>query len=389
MITCPECTSEEIQKNGMVIRTIMTVKGKRKKRVQTYRCENNHFFRVGEVPKWDDSFIERVVFIYLQCLSLNTTITIIRELYKQDVLTKGLILDFIEGVADALPSLDEIDYLYYPRRSGYLAFDGVWFQFGAGQIVLLIAFDPETFDIVGAVWADDETEKTYEVVMTQAVNKIGAVNVKGVYADGDNGFLAAWKKLLPTVPFQLCVFHKELRMGQFIPVKSVRRSRQMSSQTKHDIKVFQLLFREVIYGKTKDESVAALERLKRYVESNSHEQTERFLKAYRSLIKNFKYTLTHFEHAHMRRDNNLLECFNGCLKPRLRLMKGFKKKENLDRYLKLFLLEFRFHSLKESTFKERNGNSPLEIADANLPKFYNFLSFLRTELHLSYQPNIS
>jgi transposase-like protein len=212
-----------------------------------------------------------------------------------------------------------------------------------------------------------------------------AVNVKGAYADGDRGFLKALQRLLPTVPFQACVFHKELRMGQYVPVKSVRTSKQMSPQTKHDIKVFQLLFREAIYAETKDASVTALERLKRYVDSNEHKQPERFLKAYRSLAYNFKYTLTHFDHPHMKRDNNLLECFNGILKPRLNLMKSFKKKENLDRYLKLFLTEFRFHPLKESRFKERNGNSPLQLAGAILSPYYNFLRFLRSQLHLSYQ----
>ncbi|OGK16125.1 hypothetical protein A2690_01660 [Candidatus Roizmanbacteria bacterium RIFCSPHIGHO2_01_FULL_39_12b] len=87
----------------------------------------------------------------------------------------------------------------------------------------------------------------------------------------------------------------------------------------------------------------------------------------------------------MRRDNNLLECFNGCIKPRLRLMKNFKKKENLDRYLKLFFLEFRFQALKESRFRERNGNCPLQLADVYLPKYYNFLTLLRTQFNLTYQ----
>lgn len=362
----------------------MTKHGKILQKIQSYRCERGHVVTLQPSGRWDPAFIEHVVYVYLRCLSLNTTIDIVREQCEEDVLTKGLILDFIEAVGDTLPTIDDIDGVFHPIRSGYVAFDGVWFTLKGEDIVLLVAFDPETFDIVGACWAEDETEKTYEVVMTQAVNKIGAVNVKGVYADGDNGFLAAWRRLLPTVPFQLCVFHKELRMGQVVPVKSVRRSKQMTPQTKHDIKVFQLLFREVIYAESKDSSVAALERLKRYVESNEHEQSERFLKAYRSLVRNFKYTLTHFDHPHMKRDNNLLECFNGCIKPRLKLMKGFKKKENLDRYLKLFLLEFRFHPLKESTFKDRNGNSPLQMANVYLPPFYNFLKYLRTHLHLSY-----
>ena len=363
---------------------MMTKKGKVIRKVQTYRCINGHSFTREQKLWWDDSFIEHVVYVYLRCLSLNATIDIVREEYDDDLLSKGLILEFIEAVADVVPTIDDIDGLFQPIRSGYLAFDGVWFSFQKEQMVLLICFDPETFDIVSARWESDETEAGYERLITEAVNKMKAVNVKGVYADGDRGFLKALKRLLPTVPFQACVFHKELRMGQVIPVKSVRHSRQMTPQTKHDIKVFQLLFRDVIYAETKDASVAALERLKQYVESNSHKQPERFLKAYRSLAYNFKYTLTHFDHPHMQRDNNLLECFNGCLKPRLNLMKGFKKKENLDRYLKLFLLEFRFHPLKESRFKERNGNSPLQIADVYLPPFYNFLRFLRTRLNLSY-----
>jgi hypothetical protein len=364
----------------------MSKNGIIKQKVQRFQCNGGHIFRDTSGSEWTDSFIEHVVFVYLRCLSLNTTIDIIREQYETDILTKGLILEFIEQVADVLPTIDDIDYLYYPRRSGYLAFDGVWFSFGKEEIVLLVCFDPETFDIVSARWEMDETEKGYETLITDAVNKIKAVNVKGVYADGDKGFCMALKRLLPTVPFQLCVFHKELRMGQIVPVKSVRRSTQMPDQTKHEIKVFQLLFREVIYATSKEASITALERLKQYVKSSSHTQPERFMKAYRSLATNFKYTLTHFDHPDMKRDNNLLECFNGIIKPRLDLMRGFKKKENLDRYLKLFLLEYRFRPLKESRFKDRNGNSPLEVGQIILPKYYNFLTHLRTELHLSFQP---
>lgn len=357
--------------------------GMKKISIQRYQCKAGHVFRSSHVTDWDDGFVERVVFIYLQCLSLNTTITIIREFYTDDILTKGLILDFIEWTADALPTIDEVDNLYSPKRSGYLAFDGVWFQFGKSQIVLLVAFDPETFDVVAARFAEDETQAGYELLITDAVNKIGAINVKGLYGDGDKGLIQAQKHLLPTVPFQLCVFHKELKMGSIVPVKSVRVSKKLTVYQKHDIKVFQFLFREVIYASSKDESTKALEKLKQYAASTSN---ERFQKAVRSLVYNFKYTLTHFDHPHMRRDNNLLESFNSCIKPRLKLMKGFKKRDNLDRYLKLFLLEFRFHPLKESSFKERNGNSPLQIAGVLLPKFYNFLTFLRKELSLSYQP---
>jgi len=175
-------------------------------------------------------------------------------------------------------------------------------------------------------------------------------------------------------------------MGQIVPVKSVRISKKLTPYQKHDIKSFQWLFKETIYASTKEEAYEAFDRLKEYTKSSAHQYPEKFMKAYRSLAHNFKYTLTHFDYPQMRRDNNLLECFNGCIKPRLRLMRGFKKKENLNRYLKLFLLSFRFHPLKESRFDERRGKSPLEVSGVFLPKYYNFLSFLRTKLHLSYQP---
>lgn len=197
----------------------MTSTGKQKKSLQTFICKNNHYFTIGTVPRWDDSFIERVVYTYLRCLSLNTTIDLMRMFYEEDILTKELILDFITGVADVLPTTDDIDELFHPTRSGYIAVDGVWFSFGREEIVLLVAFDPETFDVVSARWEQDETEAGYTQLLSNVTNKIGSVNVKGLYADGDNGLIAAWKKLLPLVPFQLCVFHKELRMGQLVPVK--------------------------------------------------------------------------------------------------------------------------------------------------------------------------
>ena len=224
----------------------MTINGKRVKKIQTYQCKSGHYFRDNTPDKWEDSFIEHVVYVYLECLSLNVTINIIRATYRENILTKSLVLSFIEQIADALPNLDEIDRIYQPKRSGYLAFDGVWFQYGKGQIVLLVCFDPETFDIVAARWEEDETQAGYERLITEAVNKIEAVHVKGTYGDGDKGLIKALKMLLPAVPFQMCVFHKELRMGQIVPVKSVRISKRLTPYQKPDIKVFQLLFRKVI-----------------------------------------------------------------------------------------------------------------------------------------------
>jgi hypothetical protein len=316
--TCPKCGVEEIKKDGFIYTLIMEKRGKKRRRVQNYRCANGHFFNAQINGRYTDSFIEWVVFVYLNCLSLNATLDIVRGYYEAEILSKAIILELIEKVADVIPDNDDIDNLFHPQRSGFIALDGVWFKFKGMEIVLLVCFDPETFDIINTVWSLEEDEKAYSRLLLRVIQKLGKLNIKGIYGDGDKGLINSLKLHLPAVPFQVCIVHKEMRMGQSVPVKMVNISRRMDEQTKTLIKKFQELFRSVIYADTKEESLAKLKTLKTF--TDYHPQ-EKFKKAFRSLLHNFKYTTTHFDHPEMERDNNLLECFNGILKPRLKLMR--------------------------------------------------------------------
>lgn len=362
----------------------MTKKGPVVKKIQAFRCESGHYFKAENGSRWNDSFVEYTVYVYLRCLSLNTTIDILRATYEKDLLTKRDILNFIEVVGKALPALDDIDRLFTPKRSGYLAFDGAWFPFGNEHIVLLIAFDPETFDVIEAIWREDEDYEGYTTLIRNVLKKLGNQKIKGVYGDGDNSLILALKKYLPVTPFQLCIVHKSLRMQQTMPLKNAIRNRYISRETKEELLTFAKLFKASLYADTKEESLKNLTKLLHWTQNHPR---EKFLQAVNSLKRNFKYTLTHFDYPGMQRDNNLIECFNGCLKPRLNLMRGFKKKENLEIYLKLFLSEFRFHKLKESRFKDRRSQSPLELGEVYLPKYYNFINYLRISLNLTFQPN--
>jgi len=75
--------------------------------------------------------------------------------------------------------------------------------------------------------------------------------------------------------------------------------------------------------------------------------------------------------------NNTLEGFNHIIKRKIRLMKGFKKELNMDRWLKFILLDYRFHKIHSSGFRNRNGKSPLELAEVNLPKYHNWITLVR------------
>lgn len=382
---CPICLSDTVVRNGSDVKEVFTKSGKKIYHVQKYRCSNMHVFRKNAPFSFADSFIEYVVYVYLRCLSYNTTVDIIQATYEKDILSKVQVLRFLETVADALPTLDDIDELFIPKRSGFIAMDGVWFSYGDEEIVLLVAFDPVSFDVISAQWQTEENYKGYKSLLQKVLEKVPKEKVIGIYGDGDLGLLQALNEYLPGIPFQLCVVHKEMRMGMLVPVKSVNVSRRIDEKKKEEIRRFQQMYRNCIYADTKVQAKQNLIKLKEYANASQYEM---FRKAYRSLAHHFDLTLTHFDYPHMERDNNLLECFNGILKPRLNLMRGFKKEDNLDRYLKLFLLEFRFRPLKESRFKERKNQSPLQLGDVYLPKYFNFLTFLREHFKLSYQPKI-
>jgi len=379
---CPKCGKNSERKSGRIRIEKATRTNLQQFLFQSYRCMNNHLFIPNHhQSSFTNSFIEYAVAVYLRSLSLNAVIQIVRIQMEKDILSKKTLLQFIDTVSDCLPTLDDIDNIYHPKRSGYVALDGVWFKYRRRNFVLLVAFDPQTFDPIATKLETDETQAGYERLITEVTNKLGAVNIKGVYGDGDKGLIKALKTLLPTVPFQLCIVHKEMKMGQIVPVKSVRISKKLTPFQKHDIKVFQLLFRNVIYAASKDESSQNLEKLKQYSDET---KDERFQKAYRSLAYNFKYTLTHFDHSEMERDNNILEGFNSILKRRLRLLKGFKKPGNIEKYIKLILLDYRFHEFIGSGKKKRQGVTPLELSGVILPDYYNFIKLLRESLNLDF-----
>ena len=334
MISCPVCNSLHLRKNGTIDKVIVYKSGQRAKKFQAYRCENGHF--VSTVPElaWSDTFIEYVVFVYLQCLSLNTTIEIVRATFEDELLSKAEILEFVEWASDAVPTVDETDRAFVPHRSGYVAFDGVWFKCAGEPIVLLVCFDTVSFDVVGAVWEKEESSAGYNRLINQVLAKLSKERIKGIYGDGDNGLMLSLNQHFPKVPFQLCVVHKNFRMSQTVPVHSAAKSKRFSEETKAEILEYAKLFQATLYADSREKAVKALGDL--LIWTSNHPR-ERFVKAVAQLKHNFAYTLTHFDYPGMNRDNNLLECFNGCIKPRLELMRGFKKAGNLDRYLKLDL----------------------------------------------------
>lgn len=377
---CPKC--QKRAKAGKIQLERVTRTGLQKFIFQAYRCMNGHLFTPRNVhSSFTNSFIEYVVALYLRSLSLNTVIQIARLQFEKDLLSKQTILEFIEKVADKLPALDDIDNLFHPKRSGYLAFDGVWYKYRGINFVLLVCFDPVTFDIISYLIAERECYQSYQKLIRKAYSKLKSVSVKGIYCDGDRGLIKAIKLGFPSLPIQVCVIHKEFRLGQLLPFKRAYSGKNLDPHFKKKVRFFKETAESIIYAKTKDEAKENFKQLQQFMVK---QKDEKLKKAFGSLKYNFKYLLTHFDYPEMERDNNIIEGFNSLIKRRLKLLKGFKKPANIDRYIKLVLLDYRFHEFVESRFAKRRNKTPLELAGISLPKYYNFIKYLREALNLDF-----
>ncbi len=319
------------------------------------------------IGRFTPKMIEWIAFIYLRSLSLYSTVEIARSFYEKDYFTKDVILEHLERLIDKLPDTAGITRMFKPARSGYYAFDGLWFKFNGENRVLLICFDAITLDLINYGIAEDENYFTYGrlINLIETTELETMAKSKGFYADGELGLLKRLKEKYPLVPLQLCVFHKYTRSNQIIPFV---RAKGIDKEIKVKLE-------KVLFAPTKEDAIDSLNELKRY--ARIHQKNKKLKKIIGVLKRNFHLLLTHFDHPEMSPYNNVLEGFNHIIKRKIRLMKGFKKELNMDRWLKLILLDYRFHKIHSSKFPNRNNKSPLELAKTNLPKYHNWLTLVR------------
>lgn len=355
-----------IIKNGFKYLKIFTKLGWREKRFQKFQCFTcNHIWHNADLfGMFEREVIAQAIFMYLRSLSLNSVSDIFCSWYDTDVFSKVTLIKHIEEYSDQIPNQFEITNWLKPARSGFYALDGTWLKYRGKDIVLLILFDVKTLDIVNWRITREENEKAYEVLLVDAYAET-ANNIKGFHCDGDPGLLKAIKGLFPKTPIQLCVFHKYSRAGQLIPFVRIR------NDIDREIK---RLTEKVLFALTKQEAILSLAELQRY--ASEHQRHKKLKELIGVLRRNFDLLLTHFDNPEMSPYNNVLEGFNYIVKRRTRLMKGFKKPININKWLKLILTDWRFHILRETQFKDRKKKSPLQLAGCELPKIHNWIKYI-------------
>jgi len=380
---CPICGGEKVIRSGKikadkVFRTTVKIES-----FQSYKCMNGHRFDGNTTGKYTNSFIEWAVYVYLRSLSLNRAVEIIRATHEKTILSKRGLLTMLENVMEELPTHGDINRLFHPRHSGHVAFDAVFFKWRRVGFGVMFAFDPKTFDIIYYKTVSNEGEEAWNgfAKHTHRYLKKQDIKIKAVYSDGGKYLVPAVKRHFEGIPYQICIVHKMRSMGQKVPIKSVHHSKKMGEREKLSILAFKYRFEEVILASSRNESIQKMDSLKQWIKTHPD---PRFKKATNSLKRNFKLTLTHFNHDDVYRDNNMIEAFNSIIKTRLKLFKGFKKLSNIKLWLRLILLDYRFRLMRETRDPNDRNSSPLERAFAVIPNHYNWLKMLRTCLKLNY-----
>ena len=340
---------------------------------QLYLCKKCHYrFHNAElIGMYTIKMIEYVTYMYLRSLSFNQVIAILGAYYEKDVFTKAMLIDHIEQLTDQIPDNQAISRWLKPKHSGYYALDGTWLKYRGRDIVLLILFDVNTLDVVNYDVAQDETEEAYSKLIKTVKAEI-VDGIKGLFCDGDPGLIKSLKNHFPKTPIQLCVFHKYQRVHQLVPF--IRPKNKLDKEIKERIG-------QILFAESKKIAITKLHELDQF--AKEHQGCKKLQKALGVIKRNFAMLLTHFDHLEMSPYNNVLEGFNHIIKRRTRLMKGFKKPINIKRWLKLIILDWRFHPLRESVFSSRRKQSPLQLAGVELPKIYNWLTFVRKNYHIT------
>jgi transposase-like protein len=226
--------------------------------------------------------------------------------------------------------------------------------------VILIAFDTENLDIIAYEIAADEDRDSWKNLLEKCGPCL--LTTKGFYIDGDLDLVSVMKKEFSKTPIQLCVFHKEIRIAQIIPLVHVK--------TEED-RWLKNIFEIILYNPSHVVAQSGFYKLKinKVVYESVKTKT-----IFGILNRNFNLLMTHHYHTHMHRTNNVLEGFNGNISQKFDIMRGFKKRENIDRYVKLILLDYRFRKIKNSKFKFRNNKSPLELSGCkNIPTYQHWI----------------
>lgn len=296
----------------------------------------------------------RIAFEYLLKRSLRNICTA----KSVGPIGKDKLLSIIISVSRKLPEISDLNRKLNIEWSGKFALDGTFFKIGGKTFVLLICSDFESLDLVGYRIAKLENYQSWAKFLIDIYAELTKSEIRKFFVtDGKKGLHQALTEIFPEIPTQLCTTHKQRRISQIMPQvkgdgydklfshlahKSIRAPMPQIFESYLDVLLCIRKSKEFeTYPKPRQEKLRKTIGALRFQKSKLHT----------------RYTLNEIDDP----TTNHLEGINSFLQERLYLIRGFKKQENAELIIKLLLYYYRFHRFTSSSFKERNGKSPIEL----------------------------
>jgi len=240
-----------------------------------------------------------------------------------------------------------------PKWSSFLGLDSKVVKVGGRELILLVAVDLGTQDLVHSNLVEHEDYDTLSFFLFDLKRKIG-YEPKMVVIDLDPAWIKAVREIFPDVPLQGCVVHMERIVDRAMP----KRKRTKAQEELKD------LIRQVLYAKTLKDSRKAFHEL---LDRRDEWRDASSKSAISTILGNYPIITAHFRVKGSYRDNNITESAIDKIETKLKIVRGFKKESTAVHSLRLAIMHYRFNPFLSSK-SGNNGKSPLMLAGVDTSK---------------------
>ena len=271
----------------------------------------------------------------------------------------GLILSCVNEFGERCFTPLELKEKLNPKWSGNLGIDGKPVKLKGKELTILLAVDQPTQDLVHIDLVDRENEAECSRFLLTVRDEMN-YPIRTIVSDLGKGkvLIDLIEKLFPDIPHQACVVHFARYVDLTLP-----KSKKSPYHTQNQF--LRETIKEILFSDSYNDAEELFIRLWNMKQSFQTYYQKRILM---SLKRHFKLLTAHFFHLELPRDNNITENIVKKLNRKLKLIDGFKNKQNAFNFLKLWAAYYRFEPFTASNYSYRNGKSPLHLAQASYPK---------------------
>lgn len=270
------------------------------------------------------------------------------------------------GLACKSPA--EVSVELRPSWCGYLLVDSDSICVGPKKEKLLLCADAYSQDIPHAALVEHEGAPEWVEFFTTLKEQV-KYPLRGLVADGDPAIEAAWLKVFPDVPFQLCVLHYERGLKGFLKYRFTQKPGYWRETERFLEAVHRLLY-------ASDLATAVCYR-------NAIEHDPGFRQAsldepIANLKERFTQLVTHHSLPGLPRTTNIIEGIISRLDSKITASKSYKQHDTAWATLKLLIMRYRFKPFEacRKHNKHKNGKSPLQLAGVDTAGV-NWVTFSR------------